>query len=550
MEEMRKLSAEELKELREQLKNESKARGVEIPEEGSMIGPDGEPLPEGNLPVEEEIVEDPDTKSINVTVADDLMSATVFLSVPADDELYSVEEIVDALRSQHVVMGIQTDVLMDATLMRKYEEEIPAAVGKDITPGVDGYIEFIVDMNVRKTPEIREDGTCDYTVVGKLTNVAAGDLIAVMHSPVQGEPGYNVVGGELQPKFAKEAQPLRGKYIEFNQETGEYCATIDGKISLQGNNVEILSVHEINHDLDTTTGTTEFYGDMIVNGNVEDGATIRAGRNVTINGTVSGGQIFAGGDVILTKGINGGGKGKISTRGSVFAEFIEYARIDAVNDVHANYILNSDVRAQNFVYADGTRGAVIGGRVSGLKGVEIKTSGNVSEPKTYIHAGFSEEDYQKYAALDKKEKEVNTGLARAVTEMSELLRTAQIRGVSPEQKQRIYELNQIKDQCNATLEEISFSKKELSKKMAAGANATITVHNCLYRNSIITIDTSMLTILVEEAGSRFICKNEEIVRRTIPRLQSEPPKKLKTILEAEKREAERAAKEAAAQNND
>ena len=494
-----KLSPEELAKLREQLKKEAAQSGT---------GSAGVEVSAGGGAAAEEKAS---SKIITVTVADDRMSASVRLSVPSNDEQYSVPEVIAALRSNRVVLGIKSDVIMEMINLGHYEEDMIVAEGTPEVPGVEGYFEWFVDLTKHETPEIREDGTVDYSAMNKLANINEGDKIAVYHPAVQGEKGFDVSGSEKIPRIAKDQPQLRGKYVRYDAETMEYFATISGKISLNGSAIEILSVHEVNDDLTINYGTVEFYGDIVINGNVESGATIRAGRNVTINGTVSSGKVFAGGDIVLTKGAQG--KSRISARGDIFAEFIEYASVEAVGEIHANYIMNSEVKSAKKVFVDGKKGSILGGYTHGLSGVEVRNSGNYNEINTELHAGFSESDYMQYDNLVKKEEKINGEMATIVSELTELLKIAAERGVTQKQKDRIYELNAGKDEAYVRLDEINKEKKELAVKMSAGTNSYVEVRGDAFRNTTIGIDAAKLTLMREESCVRFICKNGVIERR-------------------------------------
>ena len=501
MAESNKLSSEELAKLREQLKREAANVNVGNP----VIAHETEATEEG---AEKEPVS---SKVITVTVSEDKMKAMVNLSVPLGTEAYSVPEVVAALRSNRVVLGIRSDLINEMISLGQYNEDTVVAEGTEVVPGVEGYYEWLVDMEKRENPDIREDGTVDYTSMNKLANVSEGDRIAIYYPAIQGEKGFDVMGAEKIPRIAKDQPQLRGKYIRFDPDTNEYFATISGKISRNGNVIEILSVHEVNDDLNVNYGTVEFYGDIVINGNVESGATIRAGRNVTINGTVSNAKVFAGGDIVLARGAQG--KSRISARGDVFADFIEYASVDAKGEVHANYIMNSEVRSSKKVLVDGARGSVVGGFTHGLSGVEVRTSGNYNEIITELHAGFGDEDYMQYDTLNKREETVNNELAAIISEMTELLKASKQRGATQQQKDRIYELNVKKDAAYAQVDDITKEKHELAVRMAEGTNSYVEIRGDAYRNTTIGIDAAKLVLHKEESCVRFICRNDKIERR-------------------------------------
>ncbi|MCR4651084.1 MAG: FapA family protein [Lachnospiraceae bacterium] len=501
MAELQKLSIEELKRLREEIKREASADNAATAGQDSVSG-------EGEGAAEEK-----SSKVIRVNIADDKMSATVTLSVPSDGERYTVPEIVGALRKERVVLGIQTTKIMDMVSGEIYEEPVEVAVGREVTPGQEGYYEFAVDLSEHRKPEIREDGGVDYSAMGRLSNIAEGELIATYYPAVQGEKGYNVNGAELLAKYAKEQPQLRGKHISYNEETRQYFATASGKISCNNFNVEILTVHEVNGDLDMTSGNVEFYGDIIINGNVESGVFIRAGRNITVNGTIAAARIQAGGDIVLAKGIQGNNKGKISARGNVFAEFIEYATVEAGKDVQANSIIDSQVSAVGKVMVKGSKGVVRGGYVHGLQGVSIRSVGNSNEPKTILHCGFTEDDHMRFILLNKKANEIKDEIAKVVDEMSELLNVANAMGVTADQKARIYELNKIKGEKCQDLDRNSQEKKRLSERMALGFNSCIEISNDIFTNTVIAIDLVSMRIPSYEAHCRYVNKDGVIERR-------------------------------------
>ncbi len=491
MEDGKRLSSEELAKLREQLKREASASSREEV-------------------VETESPEEEVNRRITVEVDEDKMHATVRLAVPRGDDKYTVPQVISELRRNRVVLGIKSDAIMEMINLGQYEEDIVVAEGKESEPGEDGYYEFLIDMEKRKEPDVREDGTIDYTSMNRLANVAEGDRIAVYHPCKQGTPGFDVCGAERPLKPVKDLPKLRGRYLNYKEDTNEYFTTIAGKISRSDYNIEILSVHEINDDLDLTYGTVEFFGDIVINGNVESGAVIRAGRNVLINGTVSSGKVFAGGDVVLTKGAQS--KSKISARGNVYAEFLEFCDIEARGEIHANYLLNSEISSSQRVMVDGKKGSVIGGHTHALKGVELRTAGNYTEPRTVLHAGFQLEDYEKYNDLNIREESINNDLALIVAEATELLKISKERGATQDQKNKIHELNIKKDAAYATLDEIKAEKKELAKKMTEGTNSYIEIRQDAYRNTIISIDDAEMPLLKEESCVRYVC-NRGIIER-------------------------------------
>ena len=482
MEEIKKLTSEQLAELRAKIRNANPDRK------------DVQAAPAVDVPQEEGATWSPkiSKKKIKVEIAEDRMSATLTLADP-EDEVYVVPELVGELRKNKVVVGIKTEELIRMVKDKVYDTPVEAAVGKPLVPAQEGYFEFFFDIEEHKTPEIREDGTTDYAAVGRLENVKEGQLIAKYHPAVQGTNGFDVLGHEMVAKMAREKQPLRGQHIQRND--------------------------EINEDITLIRKKVEFYGDLYINGDVENGVTIRAGRNVVINGTVGAASIFAGGDIILQRGITGAGRGKVSARGNVFSDFIEHAKVEAGMDVYANSIINSTISTNGNVIVSGKQGFIIGGDTHGLKGIVANAAGSTSEVRTVLHAGFLKDDYTKFLQLEQKEKRTSVSLEQLVDELTSMLKArAKAGSVNNAQREKIMSMSKRKDALQEELRDIRSDKEEIARKMSMAGNASIIIRGNVYRNVLISIDAARLAILKDETYVRYICKDDAIERRTVPKL--------------------------------
>lgn len=501
MGEMKKLSPEELAALREQIK-----QGMSKSE-----------APKAQAAAESYIAVPKSTKRIDVSMAEDRMSATITLSDPGDDE-YIVPELISALRSKKIVIGIKSQAMMDMLADKIYNEPVVVAEGKPLVPSVEGYYEYFFDTEEHRRPEIREDGSTDYAAVGRLANVKQGDKIAEYHPASLGENGYDIMGNEKVVKPAKEKPALRGQFIDFKESTNEYFATRDGKISVKDYNIEILDVHEIKGNVTIIQGKVEFYGDLYIHGDVENGVVIRAGRNIVVDGTVGSAQIFAGGDIILQKGIQGGGKGRVSARGNIFSDFIEYADIEAGMDVYANSIINSNISTQGSVIVSGSHGSIIGGDTHGLRGITANAAGSEAEVKTVLHAGFLDIDYEKFMELNQQEKKATMKLEKLVDDITALFKaSAKTKNITKSRKQEILLLNEKKVALQQEIDEIKSNKADITRKMSMGMGAAIVIRGDVYRNVVIKIDTATQYIWKNESYVKYVCKNESIERRTVPR---------------------------------
>ena len=291
------------------------------------------------------------------------------------------------------------------------------------------------------------------------------------------------------------------------REDNIYYAQMDGKVEAKQGKIDIQNVHEISGDVTMIIGKIEFFGDVIINGNVESGVVIRAGRNIEVHGTTGCASLFAGGDVILSRGIQGGGK--ISARGSVFADFIENTTVEAGGMVHSNTILNAHVAAKDKVVTSGKKGCIIGGYVHGLKGIEAITAGSDVEVKTVLHCGYEMQEYEKLLEVRHKESDIKEKLSELVDTMTETLREKRMRGsnTSAASEAKLAEWNKMKDDYFAELDSVERERESLEEIMEQSKGACIKVDGNLYRNVIISINAEQLLVDKETRFMKYSANN-------------------------------------------
>lgn len=444
-----------------------------------------------------------------IRVEDDGMKAWIFLNPPREGEdFYTKDQIYQFLDENKIVSGFHRSNIAAIVKKHVYGREILVAVGDEPVEGINGYYEYFFETNNRRKPTIREDGTVDYSAMSRLSNVEEGAVIAIYHHSVPSRDGCDVFGNVLATKPPKDLPSLKGKSIKNGKTPYEYVATMSGKIELRDNHIDIKNVHEIRGDVDLVTGKIEFFGDIVIKGNVGSGVVIRASRNVTIEGVVEAATIYAGGDIVITKGIQGGQKGHIVARGNISSDFIELATVEAGGDVHSNTYVNSEVSAAGMVIADGKKGVILGGNTRGLLGVSAMVLGNEAETRTFIASGYSGDDYAKYIDAYQKESDVQKALSDTVDAMTQVLKTKRLgKDINEEKTNRLLlDLNEKKDELFEQLDKVRTEKEELSHIIETGKGSSVVANDKIFRGVIITIEGS--TFVVPQNTSFMKYKNE------------------------------------------
>ena len=446
----------------------------------------------------QETVQDDWTLAGNyITVSEDSMQAFLFLQPKPDGESYEREELKAHLREAGVVSGFHESNLAAMAKKKVYGREVLVAEGAPPVQGTPGHYEYEIETDdYTKHPRIREDGSVDYQSMNLLQNVQEGQVLAVYHAAEQGTDGEDVRGKRLRAELCRELPALRGRGIALKEdaELPTYIAQTEGKLIFRDDQIEICNVHEIKGDVDILIGKVEFFGDVVIDGNVAAGTVIRAGKSLTISGTVESADIYAGGDIILRRGVQGNVKGRIRSRGNVYADFLEHCTVEARGNVMANYFLNAEVSAQGEVTATGKRGMILGGYVHGFQGIKAMCVGSDKEVKTVLHAGCEQKVYDQNVENRKEEAEIMQKL-ELIEDRAEMLRKQlTIRSKDQTLIRECNELLKERERLTERAKQLQSEKQALQKMMEEGRQSAIRVEDKLYAGSVISVNNAQQAI--------------------------------------------------------
>lgn len=354
------------------------------------------------------------TKEVVVNVDNDHMKASIVLNGIGSDEAYTYEEIADKLSQAGVRTGINEARIREVILNKLYDIEIVVAEGKSAVNGTDGYYNFFFDSEYERDnkPTLREDGSVDYFNVKLFEKVNKDDKLAEYIEPTKGEFGYDIFGKLLVPKPGRPGPKLRGKGFTVSEDGKSYYAQLSGKVEYRNYDLNVSNVYNVSGDVDVGTGSIDFNGDVEINGSVRGSVKIHAMGNIYIGGYVEDADIWSGQDIIIQDGVNAGENGRIEAMGNISARFFENAHIISHSDIKCDYMLNTTALAYGGIYLEGKRGSVIGGDVTGVRGISIKACGSESYSKTVLRVGVTKEISSEYAKVLMVLKDIDTQIDR------------------------------------------------------------------------------------------------------------------------------------------
>jgi len=382
-------------------------------------------IKEEYLPEEEmmeELLEKHAHPKINVKISEDGMEVYATIIPGIERKMPRFEEIMEVLHDEGVIFGIMED-----EIERMIKEEVifkPVMVARGIHPTepVDAKVEYKFPKDGIMELSTFDKNRVDPVARRKIYICRKGDVLVEKKPAIDGKPGRDVFGREIPSKKGKDIalHELVGKNVKLSEDGKFIISMVEGQpyVSNDGK-VNVKEIFVVNGDLDYSVGNIDFPGSVWIRGNIDGNFKVISGKDVIIDGIVSGGfHIEAKGSVVIRKGVFGRKRGKIISGGDVSAKFLSETFVASEGSIEVGeYMMNCHAVAKKDVAVFG-KGLIVGGKVSAGKSIKARVLGNMSGAKTVVEAGVDFETQKQYYEISHELME----LVRELTSLSTLQR--------------------------------------------------------------------------------------------------------------------------------
>ena len=423
-----------------------------------------------------------------------------FYPPSTNGKLMSKREVMAELEMEKVNYGVMEQAIDYFLTHRQYCANVAVAKGTPPKPAHDTVIEYFFDTKPLKKPKELEDGSVDFHALDLFSTVHAGDVLAKLTPHDPGLSGMNVYGKNVPTNKFKIKMLKQGKNVTLSEDKTTLTSNADGNVTLSDGIVYVSDTYTVAADVDASTGDISYDGNIMVNGNVRTGFTLKAQGDIQINGVVEGATIEAGGNVVIKRGVQGMNKGHIHAGGDICAQFFESAKVKAGGDVKAGSILHSEVQCGNSVIVSGKKGFIVGGEVLCDKYVEANSLGNKMETQTVIKVGVKPELYAEMKHLVPKVNEINekyNEISSYLNVYKEKLKLGQ--KLKPEQLKSVKEYSKKLDELEDDKESLNNRLLEIKEEIKLGRGGSVKVLSTSYRGAMLSI--ASLTYSVKEKDS-------------------------------------------------
>ncbi|PJI09810.1 MULTISPECIES: flagellar assembly protein A [Clostridium] len=213
--------------------------------------------------------------------------------------IYTKAELLDTLRAANISYGIVEENMSKCT-SDDGAMNVLVAQGIKTQDDEDDYIEFKFDVRKKNGFKESKNGRIDFKSIGFVNAVEEGTILAVRHTGKEGHDGKDIYGNETKKK--------KGKSVKLN--VGEGCQIKDdntvvsvrkGEPVYSGNKISVIAIHEVNSDVDLTTGNIKFVGDVFIHGSVNESMKVESQNNVKIDENVENATVIASGNIFIEK---------------------------------------------------------------------------------------------------------------------------------------------------------------------------------------------------------------------------------------------------------
>ncbi|MCP4671148.1 MAG: DUF342 domain-containing protein, partial [Desulfobacula sp.] len=300
----------------------------------------------------------------------------------SDTRQPTLADILELLQENQISYGIVENITIESWIDTSFIDKILIATGEEPVHGSPGKIKYHFEIEFTNPGKINEDGSIDFKDRGDIPFVNEGDVLAVKTPIKESKSGINVSGEPIQVEEIIDPVFTAGPGTQISEDELTIHAAIGGQPNLDAmGTITVNPELSIPGDVDFETGNIDFKGNIVVNGMVKEGFTIK-GVNLTAK-EIEGAFIELSGDLNVSAGIT---DSKISTQGNIHAKFINHSKVMAFGDLEiSKEILDSDVILSGS--CQNPAGHILTSNITAKMGIEAGKIGTPSAKPSRLNIG-------------------------------------------------------------------------------------------------------------------------------------------------------------------
>ncbi|MBN2655767.1 MAG: DUF342 domain-containing protein [Spirochaetales bacterium] len=340
----------------------------------------------------EKIIDDRSDGYVAIEISEDKMEA--FASFfPSSGKGRPLEKVQadSALNANNIIFGIIEENILRAiekcNSEQKPVKDVPVARGTKPVKASPPHINLKPEFFNREKTVVKADGSVDHKESSPFVMVKKGEAVGRIFPYRAGVEGKDVTGSVI-PFRNKDMQIFRaGENLESR---GELLVSMaHGRFVIDGDNISVTEVLQIPSDVDYHTGNVSFAGDLVIEGGVQDGFRVAAGKSIRCKQLIKNAEILCRGDLTLDLGVKGRGNALIRANGMITAKFIEYGTVESRTGVSVSTsIMTAEINTLGKLTM-GQKGIIVSSTIMAEKSIEAFNIGRENCAPTTLCCGIS-----------------------------------------------------------------------------------------------------------------------------------------------------------------
>ncbi|WP_051685295.1 FapA family protein [Clostridium sp. KNHs205] len=449
---------------------------------------------------------------LDVSISPDRMYVEGYFYPPVvGGKMLTKNDILDILKRAGVKYGVIEDII-DAYLINPiYNEMITLARGLKPIEGKDAEIIYYFNTDKTLKPKEKEDGTVDFHQLDMISSINKGDLLAVLEPEVYGKPGIDVTGNAIPPRKVTKKVLKHSRDIHLSEDGLKMYSDVSGHVELVNGKVFVSNTYEVLADVDSSTGDIDYEGNVTVKGNVRAGYSIKAKGDIIVDGVVEGARLYATGQIVLKRGMQGMNKGIMEAEGNIISKFFENAVVKSGGYVSTEAILHSKISARGDIIVGGKKGFITGGEITSGTSITVKTAGSTMGTFTQLEVGIDPKKVEQYREVQKRIAAIDADLDKLLPIIETYKRKiSQGEKLSPEKLEYIRLATNNCIQLRTEYKECQNKFDMLRVEIGNSDGGWIKVENVAYPGVKIVISNVNYHVKTETHYSKFIRDRADI----------------------------------------
>lgn len=337
-----------------------------------------------------------------------------YMTIEAEHSNFRInrDELIEALKEKKVSFGINPNAIDYIVNNPEKAENVEVATGIEHEHGIDSKIIYEVDISSDLKPKENEDGSVDFKSTNFVHTVKKDQILARKTPTTPGKNGTTVTGMTIKARDGKLANFKFGKNVYLSDDEMEIRAACDGSIKMNGVKISIIEVLEIFSDVGIKTGNVSFTGRIIIRGNITSGFKVETQDSIEVYGVVESAELLAGGDIIISGGVQGNDECLIRAGGNIQSNYFNNCKVIAGGNIKTDFMMHCDVICDDTITAKGKKGLILGGSYVSRHHIIAKTIGTDIGTITKLQLGITNEIMTEFQDLAEKVKDYKANVTK------------------------------------------------------------------------------------------------------------------------------------------